>query len=642
MTVSVIALEGHPVRRLTQAPTPLEPSLTTTHTDARSNRRTLSSRQHTSEDFPAANFHTSLSRGSQPSSSSSPNPNANHHHDHSGNTTDAGGDPAGYVVPRHFTLSSDHPGDVLLRVRAVPRSQSEQSKMVNFYCHRDILWFASPFFRSVLEGDWKETNIAGRRSPFLRGSSIYSRSERRSEAGCYDDEDEVVDDDDQSFVSEAVSLSDEGALPGAPAKSDAHRFEFNRSGSTSSRGIPSYLPSHGAPSVRSSFHTAHNDAGDTHDSRPEVSCSPSHPHDRAAATQATLDLLQGTSLVASTSSSTHERGADPSKTPLQRLERLATPPPQAGRLVDHLFAAQGSKARSGSKSSLPRPVGGQAQYRLGSSTRKGRRPRTGGSRRSSGRRHRNRHEDASHGHGAGPGQRGLSAVIELPDEDAGTLEGALRHVYPNLDLTVTWNNCSSLIGFADKYDVCGLRKVCLDFLRVALAGRPIEALRIAEDARLDDLYKESSRHVLDNMPGWGEEELAVLSQETLLKLERKRTWFLERLLKLGLASPIRDFMCQVNCPDPDSCAKLLHERWQANYAAAFRFGPPTPSSSWRTLREFEGAGGSSAMTYRELAACQTAARTWVQLAFDRMFNLPSGLGPGRGNPKFLTIKLDQP
>lgn len=109
-------------------------------------------------------------------------------------------------------------------------------------------------------------------------------------------------------------------------------------------------------------------------------------------------------------------------------------------------------------------------------------------------------------------------MIELPDEDASTVEGALRHVYPHLDLTVTWRNCARLLAFADKYDICGLRRVCVDFLRASLAGRPILALKIADDASLKDIYKESSRHVMDAWPNWEPSELAILSQETLLKV----------------------------------------------------------------------------------------------------------------------------
>ncbi|SNX86149.1 uncharacterized protein MEPE_04858 [Melanopsichium pennsylvanicum] len=251
------------------------------------------------------------------------------------------------------------------------------------------------------------------------------------------------------------------------------------------------------------------------------------------------------------------------------------------------------------------------------------------------------------------GYKNLIAMIDLVEESPSTFHDFLRHTYPHLDLSVTWYNCGPLLRFSDKFQVPFLRRSCLNFLRAALAGRPIEAMRLAELHGIDDLYKEASRHVLDNYTAWGAEELEVLSKETLLKLERKRTWFLERLLKLGLANPGRDYECTSNCPDPGHCAKVLHERWISAYSNAFRFSPPQPSVIFRCLRELDnasssvgssaGTGGcgegatSSSATTRMLSSCQQAARVWVQGLFDRMFELGTLHTAGR---LFLAIKLD--
>jgi len=88
-------------------------------------------------------------------------------------------------------------------------------------------------------------------------------------------------------------------------------------------------------------------------------------------------------------------------------------------------------------------------------------------------------------------------------------------------------------------------------------------MRIAELFQEEELYRESSRFVLDNPGGWSEEELSTLSQETLLKLEKRwafvrygythpilwilrRNWFLERVLKLGLTPLAKEYQC-VSC-----------------------------------------------------------------------------------------------
>ena len=89
-------------------------------------------------------------------------------------------------------------------------------------------------------------------------------------------------------------------------------------------------------------------------------------------------------------------------------------------------------------------------------------------------------------------------------------------------------------------------------------------MRIAELFEGEELYRESSRYVLDNPGGWSDEELRTLSPETLLKLEKRsasptlcltyyiiltwsglyrRTWFLERVLKLGLTQVAKEYQC---------------------------------------------------------------------------------------------------
>ena len=56
------------------------------------------------------------------------------------------------------------------------------------------------------------------------------------------------------------------------------------------------------------------------------------------------------------------------------------------------------------------------------------------------------------------------------------------------------------MNISHKLVVPSLQRACLDFLLTHAAGRPIKAMRIAELFEEEDLYRESSRFVLDN-PG---------------------------------------------------------------------------------------------------------------------------------------------
>lgn len=223
------------------------------------------------------------------------------------------------------------------------------------------------------------------------------------------------------------------------------------------------------------------------------------------------------------------------------------------------------------------------------------------------------------------------AVIVLKEERASTFHDFLKYLYPHLECTITWNNVESLMNIADKLTVPALYSECLTFLLTHAAGKPIKAMRISELFREEELYRESSRFVLDNPGGWSEWELSTLSQETLLKLEKRRTWFLERVLKLGLVAVAKEYQCCASCPDPSNCARLLEEKWKQCFQGAFRFGAPQPSMVFRYLRNLDTSPPLS-LTH---LACQTSAKAFTSTLFDRMFSLglrgspDSVIGPSR-------------
>ncbi|EAU91293.2 hypothetical protein CC1G_11551 [Coprinopsis cinerea okayama7 len=215
-------------------------------------------------------------------------------------------------------------------------------------------------------------------------------------------------------------------------------------------------------------------------------------------------------------------------------------------------------------------------------------------------------------------KNGPDAVIVLKEEKATTFHDFLKFVYPHLECTITWNNVEGLMNISHKLCVPTLQRECLSFLLTHAAGRPIKAMRIAELFEEEELYREASRFVLDNPGGWSEHELNTLSQETLLKLEKRRNWFLERVLKLGLTMIAKEYQCCPTCPDPATCARLLDEKWRQAYHAVFRFGPPQPSMVFRYLRMLEGVSPPLSLTQ---TACQASAKAFTATLFDRMFSL---------------------
>jgi hypothetical protein len=150
------------------------------------------------------------------------------------------------------------------------------------------------------------------------------------------------------------------------------------------------------------------------------------------------------------------------------------------------------------------------------------------------------------------------------------------------------------MNIGNKLCVPSLQRICINFLLTHAAGRPIKAMRIAEIFEEEELYREASRFVLDNPGGWPEQELNTLSSETLLKLEKRynkassfrpfssrntpsrsglftadllhvlshrRTWFLERVLKLGLVQIAKEY----------ECVRHLHRSPPASFVNSTRY-----------------------------------------------------------------------
>ncbi|OAV95658.1 hypothetical protein PTTG_26618 [Puccinia triticina 1-1 BBBD Race 1] len=221
----------------------------------------------------------------------------------------------------------------------------------------------------------------------------------------------------------------------------------------------------------------------------------------------------------------------------------------------------------------------------------------------------------------------IEARILLKDERPASFQDLLMFVYPHLECVCTWHNASDLMTMSQKFDMPLLQRHVLNFLLSSVAGKPIEAMKIAEEHQLSELYRESSRFLLDNWQGWDHKELERLSSQTLLKLEKRRTWFLERLLKLGLVNSSRDYVCPPTCPDPHHCTKLVDDKWRSAWAASFKFGPPQPSSVYRALRCLEPSLHSPALLLPHTSCQQHALRFFADL-FDRMFSQFTPRGPG--------------
>ncbi|KZV70082.1 hypothetical protein PENSPDRAFT_632169 [Peniophora sp. CONT] len=415
-------------------------------------------------------------------------------------STDEGCEPI--EVDPAFTLRSELPGTVKVVVEAT-----------TFWVHKEILWFASPFFQAALSGDWAETNASGR----------------------------------PTSMNSVITISQPPSVPGQDYGSAETEIQFARPDEISS--------------------DEYFDADTTTDEGGE-SAGEDVPGTSASNVTLRVEEEEGEE---------GEKGKEAAR--LESLDKLEGGEKDKDKGKEPAYKA---KKKDTVKLSWKKGTTSAAVRRL----RKSQVP---------------------------------SAVIVLKEEKASTFHDFLRFVYPGMECTISWNNVEGLMNIGHKLVVPSLTRICLNFLLTHAAGRPIKAMRIAELFEEEELYREGSRFVLDNPGGWPEQEMSTLSPETLLKLEkRRRTWFLERVLKLGLVQIAKEYECCSSCPDQIVCARLVEEKWRQAYQAVFRFGPCQPSMVFRYLRSLEGVSPPLALTH---LSCQMTAKAFVATLFDRMFSL---------------------
>lgn len=607
--------------------------------------------------------------------------------------TDSSGDGQGFAVHPTFRSDAEWRGDVLVRVEGV-----------EFWVHKDVLVFSSPFFQSVLAGGWRESRL----------SRLMNQEEddpaMEADQGRKGDSPNEAARDVFSFNASSTSLpagqAAEQADASQPVVVAEHAAEsptetkLEADDSFNAELDPEHLGGEARRRslLRASYHTALWSQDDESRASPTLSQAATFEDTIEEPDEGGDDSVEGQGSVSEDGAvedaeddagvSAKERAASEGVEDAEgaeegsssKVKQVRSKSKQiATRLtLRKLESARREKTIPTRSTSRVLDVGPDKAYTTTTSHERMESLATPPlSRRPSNDALKTTHRSTSDTDAPAPPAttsattlphryKGIISLIDLTEESASTFHDFLFHIYPHLDLSVTWYNCGPLLRFSDKFQVPFLRRSCITFLRAALAGRPIEAMRLAELHAIDDLYREASRHVLDNFAAWQADELEVLSGETLLKLERKRTWFLERLLKLGLANPARDYECHTACPDPQACARALHDKWTAAYRTAFRYHPPQPSVIFRYLRELDsigtatagagsgvtagglalsaataaaGAGataGGSAASALQLSNCQTTARVWVQGLFDRMFELGT-LHTGR---LFLAVKLD--
>ncbi|GFZ48725.1 hypothetical protein JCM24511_06474 [Saitozyma sp. JCM 24511] len=522
-------------------------------------------------------------------SSSAPLPNGDDAGPHSTNPLE-GEDEEDERVEIHPTFSryADMPG----RVKVIVGREE-------FWCHKEILWFASPFFKALLEGSWAETNHAPLESasPSRRDSVLSTASPTDTDTdtgvGPCTGDGSVIDNRAGRIIvspSPAHSLGPGNqpcSAPMMPSSSDGWQSALGDSDDAgSSHKASVYLDANDGPSVAEIMRELRElpepgSASGTSGASPSRQATPSNiPH-----SPANPDPTPALGEVSISSPRNSAFSTLPTSLPALLQPQSSQPLPPAittsppSTLPSRLVRRQERSPIRHSFSSFVRPP---------SITRPPARGRDGAN---------------------------VEAVVELHEESASAFQDFLFWAYPHLECKVTWGNVENLLALAAKLLVPPLQKLCEHFLMTHASGKPVMALALAEQHVNPELFREASRFVLDQ-PTWNPDEFETLSDQTQLKLSQKRTWFLERLLKLGSIDVRKEYTCRSDCPDPTRCQAQLDDKWRQAHVAVSRYGPPQPSVAFRCLSQLETFPTNPSLVMPNLL-CQETAKTWVMLREDR-------------------------
>ncbi|WRT70213.1 uncharacterized protein IL334_007208 [Kwoniella shivajii] len=440
-----------------------------------------------------------------------------------------------------------------------------------FWCHKEVLWFASPFFQGLLQGNWTENNpLTNPTTPSPYAIDLSPAHSVVTPSSPPTD----TDPPSPRFGSSPGPLEVESSSTPQTSKAKSvtpasHSIDQSQS-TTSSKGA-------GGGDTQLNEDTRLDDPS-VSDILKELRESPESPD----SIRAISDVLESTIPPAlselAVGSSKLNIQSTPSSTdnllPLSPTDSVETTLPISSNYVSRRMGR--SRTRSTIRHSFSSgSVGGQA--RLGR----------------------------------------VEAVVELHEESPAAFHDFLFWAYPHLECKVTWTNVENLLALSLKLLVPALQKLCEHFLMSHASGRPVMALCLAEEHGNADLYREASRFVLDQ-PSWDQSEIECLSADTRIRLSSRRNWFLERLLKLGSIDVKKEYTCRADCPDPTRCQSQLDEKWRQAHSAVCRYGPPQPSVAFRCLRQLETFPTNPSLVMPH-PLCQTTAKTWVMSLFDRMF-----------------------
>lgn len=173
--------------------------------------------------------------------------------------------------------------------------------------------------------------------------------------------------------------------------------------------------------------------------------------------------------------------------------------------------------------------------------------------------------------------------MRLTDVSAQHIEKMLSFLYPEHFIEIDWDDVADMLRLAKLYQIEKLRLACEAFLRRSYREEPLRALALAERYGIQDVYKESSKLVLNDFEHLFYDVAAdgskELSRDTQVKLKVSRQEYVEGLNKLYSVTVDRQF--------PPLSSEHLRTLFEKCVKDLCTFPLPRPAETWRQLHQVD-------------------------------------------------------
>ncbi|RIA86333.1 BTB/POZ domain-containing protein [Glomus cerebriforme] len=166
-------------------------------------------------------------------------------------------------------------------------------------------------------------------------------------------------------------------------------------------------------------------------------------------------------------------------------------------------------------------------------------------------------------------------ILEIEQENAHDFDNLLSFIYPRKHVSITWNNIERLLRVSDKFMVESATKACEKFLTNNYRRNPLLTFILADKFNFDNLYRESSKLILDDYQNFkSQPSFEMLSERAKAALNERYIKFFFGLCSIAKGVVLDDY--NHKCKSTRHY-ETLEAEWE-NHVGNLTLPPPSPST----------------------------------------------------------------